>query len=67
MARTLELPNQHAPTHDVRVIQAESARKGIIAMVVAGVLSIVVTLGIYAATTLAHESAGSAKDRTMER
>ncbi len=36
-------------------------------MVVAGVLAIVATLGIYAATTLAHESARPAKVRTLER
>jgi hypothetical protein len=67
VARTLEFSNPHAPTHAVRVIQAEGARKGIIAMVVAGILAIVATLGIYAATSHAHGSAGSAKDRTMER
>ena len=64
MARTLEFPNRHAPWHEVRVIQAENARKGIIAMVVAGVLAIVATLGVYAATTLAHERA---LDRTLQR
>jgi hypothetical protein len=53
--------------HAVRVIQAEGARKGIVAMVVAGLSAIVLTLGIYAATSQMHESAGPAKDRTMQR
>jgi hypothetical protein len=67
MARTLEIPNPHAPTHAVRVIQAESARKGIIAMVVAGISAIVATLCVYAAMSQVHESAAPSQDRAMER
>src|SRR5262245_45039011 len=37
MAKRLEFSNMHAPLHAVRVIQAEGARRGIIAIVVAGI------------------------------
>ena len=67
MARTLEFSDQHAPEHAVRVIQAEGARKGIIAMVVAGLSAIVVTLCIYAATNPVHESSSAPSDPTLER
>ncbi len=67
MARTLEFPDRHAPQQAVRVIQAETARKGIIAMVVAGLSAIVVTLCIYAATNPTDQSSSRPADVTVER
>jgi uncharacterized membrane-anchored protein len=67
MAKTFEFSDPHAATHAVRVIQANAARRGIIAMVVTGIVAIVATLGIYAAVTAAHESTRPAEGHSLGR